>query len=80
LKWFASIICINGVAVNGCKKDISDRCRRGYSRTETTNESYVDKLTDRVVYQRRHCDGLRVVPYNLQMMMDWDSHLCAIFI
>ncbi len=38
------------VAVNGCKKDISDRCRRGYSRTETINETYVDELTDRVVY------------------------------
>ncbi len=37
------------VAVNGCKKDISDRCRCGYSRTETINETYVDELTDRVV-------------------------------
>ncbi len=77
------------VAVNGCKKDISDRCRRGYSHTETINETYVDELTDRVVYQCQHRDDLRVVPYNLQMMMDWDSHtnveqwlwtLCAIFI
>ncbi len=58
------------VAVNGCKKDISDRCRHGYSRTDTINESYVNQLTDRVVYQRRHRDDLRVVPYNLQMMMD----------
>ena len=33
------------------------------------------ELTDRVVYQRQHCDDLRVVPYNLQMMMDWDSHI-----
>ncbi len=37
------------VAVNGCKKNISDRCRRGYSHTETINETYVDELTDRVV-------------------------------
>jgi hypothetical protein len=63
------------VTVNGCKKDISDRCRSGYSRTETINETYVDELTDRVVYQRRHCDDLRIVPYNLQMMMDWDPHI-----
>ncbi len=62
------------VTVNGCKKDISD-CRCGYSRTETINETYVDELTDRVVYQRRHRDDLRVVPYNLQMMMDWYSHI-----
>ncbi len=33
------------------------------------------ELTDRVVYQRQHCDDLRVVPYNLQMIMDWDSHI-----
>ena len=58
------------IAVNGCKKDISDRCRRGYSCMEPINETYVDELTDRVVYQRQHHDDLRVVPYNLQMMMD----------
>ncbi len=63
------------VAVNGRKKDISDRCRRGYSCMEPINETYVDELTDRVVYQRQHHDDLRVVPYNLQMMMDWDSHI-----
>jgi hypothetical protein len=38
------------VTVNGRKKDISDRCRRGYSRTDTINETYVNHLTDRVVY------------------------------
>jgi hypothetical protein len=58
------------IAVNGCKNDISDRCRRGYSRMETINETYVDQLTDRVVYQCRHQDDLRVVPYNL-----WHSHI-----
>jgi hypothetical protein len=63
------------VAVNGCKKDISDRCRGAYSHTETINETYVDELTDRVVYQHWHHDDSRVVPYNLQMMMDWDSHI-----
>ncbi len=63
------------VTVNGCKKDISDRCRCGYSRTNTINETYVNQLTDRVLYQHRHCDDLRVVPYNLQMMMNWDSYL-----
>jgi hypothetical protein len=52
------------------QKDISDRYRRGYCHTETINETYVDDLTDRIVYQHRHRDELRVVPYNLQMMMD----------
>ncbi len=32
-------------------------------------------LTDRVVYQCWHRDDLRVVPYNLQMIMDWNSHI-----
>jgi hypothetical protein len=62
------------ITVNGCKKDISDRCRHGYSHTETINETYVDELTDRVVYQRWHCDDLRVVPYNLQLMMEIGIH------
>ncbi len=63
------------VTVNGCNKDLSDRCRHGYSHTDTINKTHVNQLTDRVVYQRWHCDDLRVVPYNLQMMMDWDSHI-----
>jgi hypothetical protein len=76
LKWFASIILHNcAIAVSGCKNNISDRCRCGYSRTETINETYVDQLTDRVVYQRQHHDDLKVLPYNLQMIMDWDSHI-----
>ncbi len=62
-------------AVNGCKKDVSDRCRRGYSCTKTSNETYVDESTVRVAYRHRHCDDLRVVPFNLQMMMDLDSHI-----
>jgi hypothetical protein len=38
------------VAVNGYKKYLSDRCRYGYSCTDTINETYVNQLTDRVVY------------------------------
>jgi hypothetical protein len=65
------------ITVNRCKKVLSDRCRRGYSHTETIHETYVDQLTARAVYPCRHCDDLRVVPYNLQMMMDWDfTHQC----
>jgi hypothetical protein len=32
---------------------------------ETLNETYVDELTDKVIYQRQHRDDL-----NLKMMMD----------
>ncbi len=43
--------------------------------TETIQETYVDQLTDRVKYWRWLVDDLRIVPCNLQMMMDWDSHI-----
>ena len=62
-------------AINGCKKDDSEKCKRGYSRTEIISETIVNEVTNRIVYRRRmECD-LKIVPYNLQMIMDWDSHL-----
>ena len=62
-------------AINGCKKDGSEKCKRGYSRTELISETIVNEVTNRIVYRRRmECD-LKIVPYNLQMIMDWDSHL-----
>ncbi len=57
--------------------DIPDRCRCGYSHTDTINQTFVNQLTDRVVYRCRHHDDLRVVPFNLQMMTDWHSHINA---
>ncbi len=49
--------------------------KRGYSRTELISETIVNEVTNRIVYRRRmECD-LKIVPYNLQMIMDWDSHL-----
>jgi hypothetical protein len=35
----------------------------------------MNQMTDRIIYHCPHVDDLRVVPYNLQMMMDWDSHI-----
>jgi len=62
-------------AINGCKQDDDDTCKRGFSRTETISETYVNEVTNRIVYRRRmECD-LKIVPYNLQMIMDWDSHI-----
>jgi hypothetical protein len=46
------------VAINGCKKDASDRCRRGYSRTETIPETYMNQMTDRILYWHCHVDDL----------------------
>jgi hypothetical protein len=63
-------------AINGCKQNDSDRCRHdGYSCTKMIEQTYVDDTTDRIIYGCRQSDDLQVVPYNLQMMMDWDSHI-----
>ena len=62
-------------SINGCKKDINTECKRGYSRGEIVSETFVNKGTNRVVYRRRTKNDLLIVPYNLQMMMDWDSHI-----
>ncbi len=35
----------------------------------------MNKATNRVVYRRRTKNYLLIVPYNQQMMMDWDSHI-----
>ena len=63
------------MAVNGCKREADDKCRRGYGCADIILDTYVNETTDRIVYRRRmECD-LMIVPYNLQMMMDWDSHI-----
>jgi hypothetical protein len=62
-------------AINGCKKEADGECRRGYSCVETIFEMFVNEHTNRIVYRHRmECD-MKIVPYNLQMMMDWDSHI-----
>jgi len=62
-------------AINGCKKDADAKCKRGYSRDEIISETYVNEVTNRIVYRRRTDKDLSIVPYNLQMLMDWDSHI-----
>ena len=62
------------VAINGCKTTESDLCKRGYSNTETRPDTYLDATTDRIVYRRRQINDLLIVPYNLQIMMDLDTH------
>jgi hypothetical protein len=62
------------VAVNGCKRKSTDRCNRGYSNTDEIPETFINTTTNRIVYRRRMTCDLTIVPYNLEMMMDWDSH------
>ena len=35
----------------------------------------MNDVKNRIVYQRRMICDLMIVPYNLQIMMDWDSHI-----
>ena len=37
--------------------------------------TYLNEDTNRVVYCPRTTIDLKVVPYNLAMIMDWDSHI-----
>ena len=64
------------VAINGYKKECTDKCRRGYDRTEAIPESYVHEHKSQMIYKRRNVDtDLHVVPDNLPMLMDRSSHL-----
>ena len=38
-------------------------------------ETYLNENTNRIVYRRRTTYDLKVVPYNLAMIMDWKSHI-----
>jgi hypothetical protein len=62
-------------AINRCKKDAKDLCKRGYSCSKMISETYVNQVTNRIVYRCRMKCNLKIVPYNLQMIMDWDSHI-----
>ena len=53
------VVCMNNThkcstlwstAINGCKKDNSEKCKRGYSRTELISETIVNEVTNRIVY------------------------------
>ncbi len=37
-------------AINGCKKDANHLCKRGYSCSKTISETYMNQVTDRIVY------------------------------
>ena len=62
-------------AINGCKKEANDECRCRYNRTDTILEMFVNEQTNMIVYRRRKLCDLKIVSYNLHMMMDWDSHI-----
>ncbi len=42
-------------AINGCKKDDDDTCKRRFSHTETISETYVNEVTNRIISKK---DGM----------------------
>jgi hypothetical protein len=69
------LVCMNNMhqcstAINGCKKNEGFHCKCGFSHTDTIPETFVDNVTNRVVCQRHLICDLKIVPYNLAMMID----------
>jgi hypothetical protein len=44
-------------------------------RSKMISETYINQVTNRIVYRCRMECHLKTIPYNLQMIMDWDSHI-----
>jgi hypothetical protein len=49
------MVCMNNTHrcatdINGCKKDANDLCKRGYRCSEMISETYVNQVTNRIVY------------------------------
>jgi hypothetical protein len=62
-------------AVNECKREKTDDYKCGFSQTETIPDTYVNVITNRIIYWcQLECD-LKILLYNLQMIMDWDLHV-----
>jgi hypothetical protein len=74
------MVCMNhthrcATDINGCKKDANDLCKLGYSCSNMISETYVNQVTSRIAYQQKMECCLKIVPYNLQMIIDLDSHI-----
>ena len=61
--------------INGCKQDSNAQCKRGYSQTESISETYMNEVKNRIIYLHMMKCDLKIFLYNLQMIMDWDSHI-----
>jgi len=61
-------------AVNGCKKQASDLCKHGYSRTQPEPETWLDNR-GYWHYRRRTQQDMHVVPSNDFTSMDWGGHV-----
>lgn len=62
------------VAINGCKKNKEDSCKRKYDRVDYVPITTIDDK-GYVQYRRRTPADLRIVPHHVEMLLDWDGHL-----
>ena len=60
-------------APNGCKKDISSRCKHGFSELiQNDCDSFDEKGYP--VYYRPNEEDLMVVAHNKELLLDWNGH------
>ena len=61
-------------AINGCKTLETDACRRGYGTGVLVPETHINEKGF-PVYRRRLEEDLNVVPYNPDIIYDWNGHI-----
>jgi hypothetical protein len=60
------------VACNGCKKTAESICSKGFDMISVTHTHFDERGLP--VYKRGSCLDLKTVPYNPQILSDWDGH------
>ena len=62
------------VAVNGCKKSITSKCKRGYEDMKQCDTHFDDRGFP--VYEKLKEDDFFVDPHNRKILLDWnhDGH------
>ena len=60
------------VAVNGCKKCDTSKCKRGYEDTKVEPTHFDDRGYP--IYERTSLADLKIVPHNKKILMDWNGH------
>jgi hypothetical protein len=60
------------VAVNGCKKTEQSICSKGFDQTTVTHTHF--DIKGHPVYKRNSRDDFKTVPYNREILLDWEGH------
>ena len=60
------------VAVNGCKKSLTTKCKRGYEDMSICDTHFDDRGYP--VYEKLNQNDFCVVPHNRTILLDWNGH------